>query len=195
MDDESPSDEELLSVEVTQEAVNSVESPYATKVFATLLLDGEPMRFQVDSGATCNVISKLDLPADTRIRDTNVRLKMYDNSSITALGVATIRLVNPKNSKRYRGEFVIVPNRRVPLLGSRAAQQMKFLKVLHENILAVEGDSVGPLQAGPRLTPLPGGTVNSGLTREDILEQYKDVFSGEVGLLAGEQKLDISYSR
>ena len=46
-----------------EQIVNKVDSqPIKSKIFATMKVEGHPVRFQVDSGATCKVISANDLP-------------------------------------------------------------------------------------------------------------------------------------
>ena len=48
--------------------MNNVDSrPIKSKIFAMMEIKGQPVRFQVDSGAMCNVISKNDLELDTNI--------------------------------------------------------------------------------------------------------------------------------
>ena len=48
-----------LTFEGSEEHVNNVDSSYfKSKIFAKMKVGGQPVRFQVDSGATCNVISK-----------------------------------------------------------------------------------------------------------------------------------------
>ena len=44
---------------------------------------------------------------------------------------------NPKNSKKYNVEFVVVKGNYTPLIGSRASQQMNRVTVHQENIQQV----------------------------------------------------------
>ena len=86
----------LLTVEVNQNK---------DKVFATMLLNDRHIRFQLDSGATVNVISQNDyseaygkeslLTSET----TNATLVMY-KSEEKPLGKKRVRVVNPKNGKK-----------------------------------------------------------------------------------------------
>ena len=63
------SEEEILSVELfaeddnvsTSEVVNSV-SDFPNKIYAVMEIQGKPVRMQIDSGATCNVLPKKFLP-------------------------------------------------------------------------------------------------------------------------------------
>ncbi|XP_048249931.1 uncharacterized protein K02A2.6-like [Haliotis rufescens] len=184
--DESDIDptEELMTIDTCEESVNCVVGQYPTKIFTTLEVNSQPVRFQVDCGATCNVISKKYLPEDTDMQDTLVNLKMYNGSKLTTMGTANLHLRNPKNSKKYHGKFVVIAEDRTPLIGSRSAQQMNFIKVLHENILEVSEEK----------PPSEKVTSSTGLTKEDILKTYPDIFSDELGTFEGTQKLEIDPS-
>ena len=64
------SDEEYcftLTLKGSEEYVNNLDSSsFKSKIFATMKVGGQPVRFQVDSGATCNVISKTYYPKNVR---------------------------------------------------------------------------------------------------------------------------------
>ncbi|PIK60373.1 hypothetical protein BSL78_02671 [Apostichopus japonicus] len=76
----SSSEESVLSVTLEGE-VNCVnfdkDSPFETKIFATLEVNGNPIKMQVDSGATCNVIADKHLPPEVVVKQTNQKLTMY----------------------------------------------------------------------------------------------------------------------
>lgn len=72
----------------------------------------------IDSGATCNVISQYDLSPGAEIRKCDVKLTIHNSRNITALGRAKIKLVNPKNFTKYRGDLIIVLDHRLLLIGS-----------------------------------------------------------------------------
>ncbi|XP_048257542.1 uncharacterized protein K02A2.6-like [Haliotis rufescens] len=180
----SQMEERLMTIDTCEESVNCVVGKYPTKIFTTLEVNSQPVRFQVDCGATCNVISKKYLPEDTDMQDTLVNLKMYNGSKLTTMGTANLHLRNPKNSKKYHGKFVVIAEDRTPLIGSRSAQQMNFMKVLHENIHEVSEEK----------PPSEKVTSSTGLTKEDILKTYPDIFSDELGTFEGTQKLEIDPS-
>ena len=54
------SDEEILIVEISPQnnfEINSVsQSPTKNKIFASMFIKGRQISFQLDSGATCNVL-------------------------------------------------------------------------------------------------------------------------------------------
>ena len=143
------SDEYIAFVEL-KESVYAVEvSQNNDKVFATMLLNDRHIRFQLGSGATVNVISQNDyseaydkeslLSLETR----NATLVMYNKSEEKPLGRKRVRVVNPKNGKKYSVEFVVVKGSCTSLLGAKASQQMGLLSVNRNNILAIETQSGG----------------------------------------------------
>ena len=68
------SEEELLSVDLDNEhvlSVNPVDSAYQTKIFVTIETEGKPVKMQIDSGASCNVMPEKFVPKRTEIKGTN----------------------------------------------------------------------------------------------------------------------------
>ena len=88
--------------------------------------------FQVDTGATCNVIRA------GKVTCTNQVLKMYNSSPLRPVGKCRVQLTNPRNGKKYKVEFVVVKNddADVNLIGSIAAQRMNLIQVNYQNLLA-----------------------------------------------------------
>nr|XP_058958995.1 uncharacterized protein K02A2.6-like [Pocillopora verrucosa] len=84
------SDEEycftISSENLEEQSVKSVSSqPIKSKIFATMEIKGHPVRFQVDSGATCNVISKNDLPNECPIAHSKQVLSMFNGSKMETI--------------------------------------------------------------------------------------------------------------
>lgn len=66
------------------------------------------MRFQLDSGVSCNIIPINLLNLVTQVEKTNQVLVMYNKSTLQPLGKCKIKLRNPQNKKLYRLEFMVV---------------------------------------------------------------------------------------
>ena len=161
------SDEEycftISSQNLEEQSVKSVSSqPIKSKIFATMEIKGHPVRFQVDSGATCNVISKNDLPNECPIAHSKQVLSMFNGSKMETIGKCRVNLVNPKVDEECETEFVVVNNDCTPLLGSKTVQKMKLIKVRYENISLVQEK-----------------TEAMGLTMQQIAADFHDVFTGE----------------
>ena len=98
---------------------------------------------------------------------------MYDKSTVKPVGERVLKVVNPKNKKRYnynyKVRFVVVQQGVRPLLGWKAVQHMQLVTVNRENIAHVTQQS-------------------------DVLTDFEDVFEGELGTLEGKLHLEVDPS-
>ena len=60
-------------------------------------------------------------PPGTLITETDRTLKMYSKSTLPVLGTCRVSMHNPKNSKKYNVEFVVVKGNYTPLIVPRAS--------------------------------------------------------------------------
>ncbi|XP_028809432.1 uncharacterized protein K02A2.6-like isoform X2 [Denticeps clupeoides] len=167
---------------VTVETVNTVTEDKRrppSKLFAAMLLGKEQVKFQLDCGASCNIIPVNLLNPSTQIEKTEKVLVMYNRSTLQPLGKCKVKLRNPRNKKLYRVEFMVVDEgSAVPLLGSRAVQAMNLVKVQYENIMAV--DSI-----------VTEETVKVEMwSMDNIKKTYADVFQGD-GCLEGVYRMEV----
>lgn len=166
---------------VTAETVNTVTKEKQrppSKLFAAMLLGQEQIKFQLDCGASCNIIPVNLLNPATPIEKTEQVLVMYNKSTLQPIGKCKVKLRNPRNKKLYRLEFMVVDEgSAVPLLGSRAVQAMNLVKVQYENIMAV--DSIVTKETGKQ----------EMWNMHDIRNEYADVFQGD-GCLEGVYKIE-----
>ena len=70
------------------------------------------IKFQVDTGASCDVISEQHLDKETKAqmtpRKSDSILKMYNGSKIKPLGQTELKVINPANNKKYLLKNVMV---------------------------------------------------------------------------------------
>ena len=59
---------------------------------------------------TCNLIPAKFLRAEVELFPTRKLLTMYNKTIMKPLGTCTVAVSNPKNSKTYQIEFVVVDN-------------------------------------------------------------------------------------
>ena len=85
-----------------------------------------------------------------------------------------MKMTNSKNGCRYLVNFELLPNSSTLILGSKAIQQMKLIKVLQENIGSVQAEQ-------------------AVVTEESLLEQYPQVFEG-IGCMPSNYHLTIDSS-
>ena len=135
---EDSSEEELLSVYFDSSEGNvqaiSKDNPPEKKIFATMEIAGASIRMQIDTGASCNVLPQKYVPPGTLITETGRTLKMYSKFTLPVLGTCKVSMRNPKKSKKYNVEFVVVKGNYTLLIGPRASQQMNMVTVHQENI-------------------------------------------------------------
>ena len=154
---------------------------------------GKETQFQIDTGATCNVIKRSDLMGTkyaNNIEHTAQVLTMYNSTALKPAGKCRVQLTNPGNNQKYKVHFTVVEDEdaKVNLLGSRAAQQMQLLHVRYEN-----------MDANPKETDQKDEAINSvtpdkiGMTLQEITTKYKDVFEG-LGNLGTELHLEVDES-
>ena len=144
------------------------ESPSKPLIFAEMCIDGKRIKFQVDSGASVNLIPACHIGEAELSRPTKV-LQMWDKSLKTPLGECRVKMINPANNKKYAVLFTVVDEDLMPLLGASASQQMGLITVNRANIRQV-----------------------TATNREaDILEKYKDVFNDDVGHFPGKAHLEV----
>lgn len=174
--------EDILTVGVANpETVKKKEeeNEKKTQLYAGMLLGKDLVKFQIDCGASCNVIPISLLSPDIKLEDTKTVLIMYNQSKVRPLGKCKLKVRNPRNHKLYRLEFQVVDNNcTVPLIGKRASEAMKLIKVHYENILAI--DSIVTTEK----------PATSQWSLEQIKTEYADVFRGD-GCLEGEYKIEI----
>jgi len=108
---------------------------------------------------------------------------MYNSSPLKPVGKCRIQLTNPQNGRKYKVDFVVVKDTDadVNLLGSRAGQQMNLIQVNHENMIP---------QAVTTEVHVVQTPNELGLSKEEILNKYTDVFQG-LGELGEPLRLEV----
>lgn len=125
---DSESEEEIISAVSTTQSINSVS---AGPIYAEMELKGNPVKFQVDCGATVNVIPAKYV--DQALEKSKSILYMYNESKLIPLGQCRLSLRNVATRKKYSVEFVVVKEDLTPLLSRKAAERMNLITVNYEN--------------------------------------------------------------
>lgn len=181
----------LLTPPKTENNINYINYKQQSHIYADMSIDEVRVTFQIDSGATCNILpsSVMKKLGKHNIKQTSQVLSMYNGSTSKPNGKCKLKLVNPKNGKKYRAEFVIVDNDiAIPLLGSKAVQQMGLIEVRHENIAKPLGvNAITNANDGKNVKVVKEGQITNV---ENLYQEYNDVFEG-IGQLEGEYKLQL----
>ena len=95
------------------------QNSYSRTVTANMVIGKERVNFQLDSGATVNVLPESE----------------YTEVMPTGQRILTVK--NPKNDETYTVRFIVVKSDCKPILGLRAVQHMQLITVNNENIAVV----------------------------------------------------------
>jgi len=123
--------------------------------------------FQIDSGASVNVLPKELIPKDTKIIPTNKILTTWDGTKVKPEGSAKVGLKKPTNQKKYSVELIVVSKGFMPLIGKNASEQMNLITVNYKNFESV-------------LT-----------VQDDLLNTHVEVFKDTLGKLPGEVTISV----
>ena len=131
--------------------------------------------FNLDSGAQANV-----LPVSTyrrikpmqQLEPTKTVLTAFGNVRIKPVGVIKLQVTCPDTKRNQVMEFFVTDTDDIPILGKDACESMNLLRRVH----------------------VDGVTSHSkGMTKEDLLTEYSDVFSG-VGMFEKEYDIEVDPS-
>ena len=169
----------LVHDEIHQVSATNI-SPFATEIYAELIVKDEPDKFQLDCGATINILPKKDAQS-CDLKSTTKRLRMWNGSEVIPLGTTRVIVRSPRNHKRYSIEFVVVRENLVPIIGALATQHMKLITIHDDNFIPA---------TPPNLKVKPPRTVHTLSTAEHVISMYPDVFNHPLGTLAGTVHLE-----
>ena len=101
---------------------------------------------------------------------------MWNKTELKPEGICRVTIRNPRNRKKYSVEFIVVKDNLTTLLGATVIQQMGLIEVHEENFEKIAAVKTASTKAE---------------TAQEIIEEYSDVFEGDLGTLEGLQHLDV----
>ena len=116
---------------------------YERKIFATKHLRDQRLKFQLDCGATENILpvhiyqKVFNDPQLARLKKTTTKLQMFNKTELTTLGSVKVETLNPKNEEILMMEYLKVSKGHMPLLGAQAIQEFKLITINSDNIMSV----------------------------------------------------------
>lgn len=162
---ESDTDESLLKVEKISSVDSAGKQWFVTVSFAGgKHKPGAQLKCQLDTSATCNVLSYNDLSVVTQngnppLETSRAKLKLFDGSIMKPLGETTLRAVHRGQIELLK--FQVVKGNNKPLLSAETCQKLGLLKVDQRAVVhSLENVAYAPL------------------TKDTILRDFKDVFEG-----------------
>ncbi|PFX14360.1 Retrovirus-related Pol polyprotein [Stylophora pistillata] len=140
-------------------------------VFAEMLVKQKPVRFQVDCGASANILPHKHVE-NVHLAPCSQSLVMWNGTKVKPVGTCALPVVNPRNNIKYKVRFLVVKENLTPLLGLNATEKMSLLTVHKASFVWVvenlENDLVikyaDVFDEG--LGKLPGKALNAALKRE-----------------------------
>ena len=169
----SGSDYGLVDSVTIKEKVNAVSQEM---IKAEMMVKGKPIAFQLDSGASVNILNEKHVMGKT-LEHSNKTLVMWNGAEVKPLGECRVKMINPKTGQKYAVKFVIVKEDFHPLLGANAIQKMALITVNNEKFKMVAKVS----------------QVDEFISQhsDSIINEFKDVFKEELGRLPGEVHLEV----
>ena len=110
-----------------------------------LVLGSQPVVFQVDTGATINVLPQ-KFAKNVVPNGKKQALTMWNNSTTLPLGSCRIPVRNPKTDERHDVKFTVVEDTFMPLIGLRTAMKMRLIEVLEQNMEIVAAVKPKPIE-------------------------------------------------
>lgn len=123
-------------------------------------INNQSVKFQIDSGASVNILPQKYVDS---FKPTKTKLRVWNKEQYNPLGESRVIVRNPSNNKKFNVNFIICHDDFTPILGLRASEQMKLIRVNHENFEKVNG----------------------------ISSEFNPVFDREIGTLRGKHSLKI----
>ena len=180
--DESSDDsnvEYITSIAAQPEMIHAVtQERYPKVIYTEMFVDKKEVKFQVDSGASVNVIP-VKFVTEKKFEPTTKTLQMWNDTTLKPLGSCRLILHNPTNKKKFCVEFLVVDKQLTPLIGARAAQQMGLITVNTQNFKIAEPPG------------RPRTEVKSVQTADELVAGYPEVFQRELGALPGTVHLEV----
>lgn len=91
-------------------------------VHAKMLVGDNLVTFQIDSGATANLIPLKYV--NVEIQNTEKSLQMWNKNDLKPIGSCVLRLKNPKTMKKYKVNFIVVKENLMPIIGKNVSEKM-----------------------------------------------------------------------
>ena len=154
------SDKDLDEISVLR-----VQAMKDKSVFAEILVQQKPMRFQIDCGASANILPCRYVEVDLEPCSQSHYVEWHQGQ---AVGTCALPVVNPRNNMKYKVRFLVVKESLTPLLGLDTTKKLDLLTVHKENFVSVVENL------------------------ENVLaNKYPDVFHNGLGKLPGKVHLQV----
>jgi len=152
---ESDKDLEEISVVRVQAMKDKV-------VFAQMLVQQKPVRFQIDCGVSANIVPRKHVKG-VDLEPCSQSLVMWNGTKVKPVGTCALR-----TNTRYKVRFLVVKENLTPLLSLNTTEKMGLLTVRKENFVSVVEN-----------------------LENDLSNKYPDVYDNGLGKLPGKVHLQV----
>lgn len=90
------------------------------------------VKFQIDTGSSVNILPKAYIGVNP-LMQTDIILKTWNNDNYKPLGECRVKVINPKNCKKYSVNFIVCEDQFTPIIGLSASKQMSLVKINENN--------------------------------------------------------------
>ncbi|XP_041472642.1 uncharacterized protein K02A2.6-like [Lytechinus variegatus] len=176
-EDDDLSDESIYTIERISSVGSNGKRWRANVIYRANGSDKKEMNSQIDTGATVNVLSYTDLcdvlqDGNPRLEHSKVRLKPFKGKLIKPKGQTALE-VQVNNGPVHLLQFQIVDgSSQVPILSGDSSEDLGLVT-----------------RNNPERIEILSQATEQPLTKEQIMKEYKDVFTG-LGCLPGEYHLE-----
>ena len=171
------------SVNHVQDCEIYSHKPSSTSAYVTVRLNNNvEVQLQIDTGGSCNILSKSDYIRATgdkqckNLEQSYTRLIMHNKTVVWPLG--QIRLLTERKGRKYGVLFHIVKQDLTPLLCRTTCEKMNLVKILDADINATQNERID---------------VSPNVGSDPILSEFTDIFTG-VGCLEGNYSIQVGDS-
>ena len=132
---------------------------------AEMLINDQPVIFQIDCGASVNVIPERYIKHTSTLTSCNTTLHMSNKTVVRPRGKTRLTIRNPKTRKKYSVEFFVVAENLIPLLGKETSEAMDLITINYNKF-----ESVAKI--------VPSETGDIFITFADVFDDKQGNFSG-----------------
>ena len=142
--------------------VNSVKTQQCSQLRAKFEIKSTNTRvsFLVDTGSPINILPHEYTPMGTTLSPYDKKLVAFNGSHITPMGMCRLTIRHADSRKKFSVEFIVVDGASTPIIGLRADEHMRLVKIDEQRVERVANVT--------------------------LVDEFNDVFDGVLGCLQGE---------
>ena len=107
--------------------ISTIDAPAQTTIFGYFQVNGRPTRFQLDSGASCNVLRETDINLERdELQVTTQKLRVYNGVIIRPLGQIQATIHNTITKESYQTPFLVVRDASTAILGAKTCDKTRL---------------------------------------------------------------------